>query len=117
MYIKELALTNFRNYEELNISLDQGINIFKGDNAQGKTNLLEAIYVCCTTKSQRSSKDAEMISFNEDNAHINVLLEKNNISHKIDLHLQTGKRKVVSFDGLVINKVTDIYGSVNIISF
>ena len=57
MYIKELALTNFRNYEELNISLDKGINIFKGDNAQGKTNILESIYLCATARSHRTHKE------------------------------------------------------------
>ena len=55
MIIKSLELANFRNYEELNISFDKGTNILYGDNAQGKTNILEAIYVSATTKSHKGS--------------------------------------------------------------
>ena len=61
MYIESLELKNFRNYEELSIVLDPGTNILYGDNAQGKTNVLEAVYLCGTTKSHRGSKDKEMI--------------------------------------------------------
>ena len=63
MYIESLELKNFRNYEELSIVLDPGTNILYGDNAQGKTNVLEAVYLCGTTKSHRGSKDKEMIRF------------------------------------------------------
>ena len=59
MYIESLELKNFRNYEDLSIVLDPGTNILYGDNAQGKTNVLEAIYLCGTTKSHRGSKDKE----------------------------------------------------------
>ena len=63
MVIETLELSNFRNYDTLFIELDSGINIFYGDNAQGKTNILESIYLCGTTKSHRGSKDKEMIQF------------------------------------------------------
>ena len=66
MYIESLELKNFRNYEELSIVLDPGTNILYGDNAQGKTNVLEAVYLCGTTKSHRGSKDKEMIRFEQD---------------------------------------------------
>ena len=59
MYIESLELKNFRNYEELSIVLDPGTNILYGDNAQGKTNVLEAVYLCGTTKSHRGSKDKD----------------------------------------------------------
>ena len=59
MYIESLELKNFRNYEELSIVLDPGTNILYGDNAQGKTNVLEAVYLCGTTKSHRGSKGKE----------------------------------------------------------
>ena len=66
MYIESLELKNFRNYEDLSIVLDPGTNILYGDNAQGKTNVLEAVYLCGTTKSHRGSKDKEMIRFDQD---------------------------------------------------
>ena len=73
MYIESVQLKNFRNYQSLELSFDQGTNILFGDNAQGKTNILEALYLCGTTKSHRGSKDKEMISFQEEAAHICIL--------------------------------------------
>lgn len=66
MYIKSLDLKNFRNYRSLSLELDQGTNILYGDNAQGKTNILEAIYIAGTTKSHKGSKDRELIYFDEE---------------------------------------------------
>jgi DNA replication and repair protein RecF len=77
MIIKSIELQNFRNYEDLNISFDEGTNIFYGDNAQGKTNILEAAYLSGTTKSHKCSKDKEMIRFGEQEAHIRTVVVKN----------------------------------------
>lgn len=76
MIIKSLELADFRNYETINISFDKGTNILYGDNAQGKTNILEAIYVSATTKSHKGSKDKEIVNFNKEEAHIRTYLEK-----------------------------------------
>ena len=65
MILKSLELANFRNYEELNIIFDKGTNILYWDDAQGKTNILEAIYVSATTKSHKGSKDKEIINFDK----------------------------------------------------
>ena len=65
MMIKSIELRNFRNYEDLQISFDEGTNILFGDNAQGKTNILEAAYMSGTTKSHKGSRDREMIRFGE----------------------------------------------------
>ena len=70
MIIKSLELKNFRNYESLELEPSPGVNIIYGENAQGKTNILEAVYVCATTKSHRSSKDKELIRFGCEDAHI-----------------------------------------------
>lgn len=94
MYIESLELKNFRNYEELSIVLDPGTNILYGDNAQGKTNVLEAVYLCGTTKSHRGSKDKEMIRFEQDESHIRMMVKKDGVSHKIDMHLKKIKPKV-----------------------
>ena len=63
MIIESMELLNYRNYESLKIAFDPGTNIFYGDNAQGKTNVLEAVYLCCTTKSHRGARDREIIRF------------------------------------------------------
>ena len=68
MVIKSLELSNFRNYSLLNLSFDRGTNILYGDNAQGKTNILEAIYLCATTKSHKGAKDKDIVNFNEEEA-------------------------------------------------
>ena len=65
MYIESLELKNFRNYEELSIVLDPGTNILYGDNAQGKTNIIESIFLCSMGKSFRTTKDKEMIKINK----------------------------------------------------
>ena len=65
MIIKSLELSNFRNYNFLNMEFDSGTNILYGDNAQGKTNILEAIFVSATTKSHKSSKDKDIVNFKE----------------------------------------------------
>ena len=88
MIIKRLQLNNFRNYEELDIEFSKGVNLLYGDNAQGKTNILEAVFMLATTKSIRGSKDREMIRFGEEEAHICAYVERNDFSHKIDIHLK-----------------------------
>ena len=66
MYIEKIRLQNFRNYENLEIDLNKNINIIYGDNAQGKTNIIESIFLCAFGKSFRTSKEKEMIKFNEE---------------------------------------------------
>ncbi len=73
MNIRSIELKNFRNYENLEISFDEGTNILFGDNAQGKTNILEAAYMSGTTKSHKGSRDKEMIRFGEEEAHLKTL--------------------------------------------
>lgn len=85
MIIKSIELSNFRNYENLHINFDHGTNILYGDNAQGKTNILEAAYLSGTTKSHKGSKDKEMIRFEGDESHIRTIVSKNNKDYQIDI--------------------------------
>jgi len=117
MIVKSLELKDFRNYNHLNMQFHNGTNILFGENAQGKTNILEAIYLCGTTKSHRTSKDKEMIQFNKEESHIRIILEKNQISHKIDLHLKKNKTKGVAIDGMPIKKQGDLFGMLNLVFF
>ena len=117
MYIESVQLQNFRNYRELQLDFDKGTNIFYGDNAQGKTNILESVYICGTTKSHKGSKDKELIRFGEEEAHIRMMIKKDGLSYKIDMHLRKNKAKGVAINGLPIKKARELFGIVNLVFF
>ena len=117
MYIESVQLKNFRNYESLELDLSPGTNIFYGNNAQGKTNILDAIYLCGTTKSHKGSKDKDMIRFGEDEAHIRMMVNRDELSYKIDMHLRKNKAKGVAINGLPIKKASELFGVVNLVFF
>ena len=117
MYIESVQLKNFRNYESLELELAPGTNIFYGNNAQGKTNILEALYLCGTTKSHKGSKDKDMIRFGEDEAHIRMMVNRDELSYKIDMHLRKNKAKGVAINGLPIRKAGELFGVVNLVFF
>ena len=87
MRINKIALENFRNYEIQEIKLDQNINVFYGNNAQGKTNILEALYFCAFGRSFRTHKDAELINFEKEISKIEVEFEKNNREQSVEIIL------------------------------
>ena len=117
MYIESVQLKNFRNYQSLELEFDQGTNILFGDNAQGKTNVLEAVYLCGTTKSHKGSKDREMIHFDEEESHIRMIVKKEHISYKIDMHLKKNKAKGIAINGIPIKKARELFGIVNFVFF
>ena len=117
MIIKSIELQNFRNYEYENIEFDESTNILYGDNAQGKTNVLEAVYLSGTNKSHKGSKDAELIKFDSEEAHIKAVISRNEIDYRIDMHLRKSKSKGIAINGIPIRKVSELYGIVNIIFF
>lgn len=117
MVIQSLELSNFRNYSSLSIEFDKGTNILYGDNAQGKTNILEAIFLSATTKSHKSSKDKDIINFKEEEAHIRTCLEKEGIETKVDMHLRKSKTKGIAIDGVKIKKAAELLGILNVIFF
>ena len=117
MIIESLELKNYRNYDELHMQFSPGTNILYGNNAQGKTNILEAVYVCCTTKSHRSSKDKEMIRFHEDESHIKMTVRKHDVPYRIDMHLKKNKAKGVAINGIPIRKASELFGIVNVVFF
>ena len=117
MYIESVQLKNFRNYDSLELTFDKGTNIFYGNNAQGKTNILESLYLCGTTKSHRGSKDKEIVKFGEEEAHIRMMVNRNQINYKIDMHLRKNKAKGVAINGLPIKKASELFGVVNMVFF
>ncbi len=117
MYIDSIQLKNYRNYEFLELNFDQGTNILYGDNAQGKTNILEAVCLASTSKSHRGSKDKDMIRFHEEESHIRLLIEKKDVPYKIDMHLKKNKPKGVAINGMPIKKAKELIGIVHVVLF
>ncbi|SDB34805.1 DNA replication/repair protein RecF [Eubacterium oxidoreducens] len=117
MIVKSIKLNQFRNYNYLDINLSPGTNIFYGDNAQGKTNILEALYVSATSKSHKGSHDRDMIQFGKEESHIQVNVEKNEKDYMIDIHLKNNKAKGIAINKIAIKKASEIFGILNIIFF
>ena len=117
MIVKKVELSNFRNYKLLKLDLDEKTNILYGNNAQGKTNILESIYVCSTTKSHRTNRDAELINLDSGEAHIKLYLEKNNREQRIDIHLRKNKTKGIAINGIPIKKASELFGLFNVVIF
>lgn len=117
MKIKSLKLKNYRNYDILNLDFDEAANIFYGDNAQGKTNILEAVYLTGTTKSHRGAKDREMIKFGCDESHLETIVEKNGIDYQIDMHLKKTGSKGIAINKIPIKRASELFGIVNFVFF
>jgi DNA replication and repair protein RecF len=115
--IESLKLKNFRNYDLLSVNFDESTNIFYGDNAQGKTNILEAVYVSGTTKSHRGTKDKDLIRFGIDESHIETVVEKNGIKYQIDMHLKKNSPKGIAINKIPIKKASELFGIINIVFF
>lgn len=117
MNIRSIELKNFRNYENLEISFDEGTNILFGDNAQGKTNILEAAYMSGTTKSHKGSRDREMIRFDEEEAHLKTVVVRGGREYQIDMHLKKNRAKGIAIDKIPIKKASELFGILNIVFF
>ena len=117
MIIKSLELSDFRNYAFLDMAFDEGTNILYGDNAQGKTNILEAIFVSATTKSHKGSKDKDMIRFGNEEAHIRTYLDKDNLENRVDMHLRSARSKGIAINGKKIKKAAQLLGLLNVVFF
>ena len=117
MIIKSLELADYRNYDTLSLNFDKGVNILYGDNAQGKTNILEAVYVAATTKSHRGSKDREIINFDKEEAHIRTYVEKDGVQTRVDMHLRKTGNKGIAIDGQKIKRAADLLGLCNVVFF
>ena len=117
MIIESLELKNYRNYRELKLPFHPGSNLLYGDNAQGKTNILEALYLCAATKSHRGSKDRELIRFGEEEAHIRLNLIKNDVPYRIDMHLKKERAKGIAVNGVPIRRASELFGTLNVVLF
>ena len=117
MYIKNISLINYRNYESLQLNLSRNVNVFKGDNAQGKTNILEAVYYCAFAKSHRTSRDKELIKWNNENAYISILVGKSRLDKKIDINILRNGKKAIKVNSIKVSKIDELFGSFNVVMF
>ena len=115
MWIKKIKINNFRNYKSQEINLEKNINIFYGENAQGKTNIIEAIFLSSMGKSFRAKKDKEMIMLGEEKSNIEIEYEKTDRNGKIKIEL--GNKKIVYINGIKIKKLSELLGKINVVIF
>ena len=115
MWIKKIKIYNFRNYKNEEINLEKNINIFYGKNAQGKTNIIEAIYLCGLGKSFRTNKDKEMIKLNENNSFVEVEYEKSDRDGKIKIELEN--KKNIYLNNIKLKKLSELLGNLNVVIF
>jgi len=111
MYVSTLQIADFRNISWADIELKNGINILYGQNAQGKTNFLESVYLCSTGRSHRTKFDKELVMFDKKEAHVRVYIQKNNTSEKIDVHIKKDDKKGVAVNGIALKKLGDLFGT------
>ena len=117
MFIKKLMLINYRNYEKLDINFGKGVNVFIGDNAQGKTNILEAIYYCAFAKSHRTTRDRELINWNNHESYISLGIAKERLDKKIDIKILKDGKKAIKVNSIKINKIGELFGIFNVVMF
>lgn len=116
MYIEELSLVNYRNYDELTIEFDHKVNVILGENAQGKTNLMEAIYVMAFTKSHRTPRDKELIQWDAEYGKIKGRVFKKNRSIPLEV-IFSAKGKKAKFNHIEQRRLSDYIGSLNVVMF
>ncbi len=124
MYIESIELKDFRNYDYLSIDLDEKVNLLYGDNAQGKTNILEAVCLASTARSHRGAKDDELIRLDDlrdvvsdRDAHIKLIVKKEFSRDRIDIHLKKNRSKGIALNGIPVKRAADIFGILQIVFF
>ena len=115
MWIKDIKLNNFRNYNNKEIQLHENINVFFGENAQGKTNIIESIFLCSIGKSFRTNKEKELIKFNCEKASVQINYQKSDRDGNIKIEI--GEKKQVYLNGIKIKKLSELLGNINIVIF
>ena len=117
MQIKTLDLDHFRNYKTLHMNFSSGINILYGENGQGKTNILEAVYICGYGKSSRSVHEREVIRIGATESHIKAEFDVDGTNRRFDVHMRKNETKGLAINRIPIKKVRDLYGQINIVMF
>ena len=117
MKILDLQISSYRNLTAQKVTLNQGLNVFVGDNAQGKTNLVESVYLCCIGKSPRSDKDKDLIHWGEDHAYVKLRYGCRFGESTIEIKLNAKGKKQIAINGVPATKVSDLLGNLNCVYF
>ena len=117
MKINRIKLFNFRNYENLDLKTNKNLNVFLGKNAQGKTNLLESIYICGVGKSFRSVKDNDVILWGKENSKIEIEIDKEIRKEKIEIYFQNKQKKTIKIDGISVRRIGELLGELPVVFF
>ena len=117
MKIKSINITNFRNYTNQTVDFDSGLNVIIGKNAQGKTNLLESIFICAIGRSPRTTKDKDLIKWESTYAKISLDIEKKLGKKEIDIYLFNNQNKAIKIDKIGIKRIGQLMGNFNAIYF
>ena len=117
MYIKNIKLVNFRNYECATFDMSPTLNVVHGKNAVGKTNLLESVYFAGLGKSPRVTQDKDLIRMNTSYAYIEIEVAKKYRIHRLEFHLDAKGKKRIAIDGIPLLKMSELIGFVNIVYF
>ncbi len=117
MIVNRLKIKNYRNFKDAEVELNDSLNIFVGDNGQGKTNLMESVYLASIGRTFRLNSENELINFKENKSFIEVNLQKKDYQMKIELHLEKNKRKQVFINGVKLDKTSEMIGILNNVIF
>ena len=115
MHIKNILLENFRNYDNQEINLNKNINVIYGNNAQGKTNIIESVFLCAYGKSFRAKKDSELIKFDKELCKVEVSYSK--VDREGIIKAEINDKKTFFANGVKQNKISDIIGKINVVIF
>ncbi len=117
MKILNLNLNNYRNYINAYVTFDDGLNFVVGDNAQGKTNLLESIYLSSIGKSPKNVKDKQIINFNAEKSKVNIIFETIGGKKSIEIYLNKQSKKAIKINNLNVLKLTELVGTLSVVYF
>lgn len=117
MFLKKISLKNFRNYDVLDFEFKKNKTLFTGKNAQGKTNLLEAVYYLSSLDSNRIKKDIELVKFNSDFSSISAVVDKDNVEIDLDILINPHKNKILKVNGIKKNKHKDFIRVLSVVNF
>ena len=117
MKITEIRLKNYRNYDQCHVMLSDRLNLIVGDNGQGKTNLLESIYVCGFGKSFRTSKDIELMKIGARSTAIHMSFEKHGQKGTIEIKQLSDRKKEIKVNGVPLSKMSELIGNLNLVLF
>ena len=117
MYISAITLRNYRNYTSAQLQPCRGVSVLMGDNAQGKTNILEAVFLCCTGRSHRTSHDREMIMVGEDTAYVKVSGMRRDGEHDVEIAMNQMGRRRVKVNGSPVSRSGELLGHITGVLF